>query len=152
MNLLFEFITAMVATMGFSLLFNVGKRDLPVCGLIGAIAWVIYKASMIYYASPILGCLFAAASVGITSFIASRVMKNASTVYIIPGIVPMVPGINVFNTMMAIQDGDMAKAADLGIEMLCMAGAIAIGLLIVESFTVFVKTSVLNKIKVKKRI
>lgn len=131
MHLLTQFILAIFATGGFCLIFRVPLRHIPVCMAIGGLGWVTYEISMYYYASPSIGCFFGACNVGLLSTIASRMFKDASTIFVIPGILCLVPGSAIFNTMAALLRDDFSSAMDVGMQTLLMAGAIAFGLLVI---------------------
>lgn len=129
MFLLTQFVLALFATAGFCIIFRVPVRHIPACVVIGALGWVTYEISMYYYSSPAVGCFFGACVVGLLSTWAAHFLKDASTIYVIPGILCLVPGSNIFNTMAALLRDDLADAAEIGTQTLLMAGAIAIGLL-----------------------
>ena len=52
------------------------------------------------------------------------------TIFIIPGILCLVPGAKIFYTMEALLRNDVQDMAQIGVETLMMAGAIALGLLV----------------------
>ena len=130
-SLLFDFICALMATLGFSIIFHVPGRHMPVAAGIGAIGWVIYQLCTFYGVSDIFGCFLASCAVGLLSDFASRAFKEASTIFIIPGILCLVPGSGMYNSMAALVDGNLETAAQVGITTLMMAGSIALGLLTV---------------------
>ena len=68
---------------------------------------------------------------------------------IIPGILPLVPGLGLYNTMYSLVQKDYALAVSTGTDTLFKSGGIAIGILIITSFT---KTYyiILKRIKLKK--
>ncbi len=129
MFLLTQFVLALFATAGFSVIFRVPVRHIPACVLIGAFGWVTYEISMHYYSSPALGCFFGACVVGLFSNFAARRLKDAATIFVIPGILCLVPGSAIFNTMAATLDEEFIDAAQIGLQTLVMAGGIALGLL-----------------------
>ena len=129
MFLLAQFALALCATAGFSVIFRVPVKHMPVCVLIGAFGWVTYEISMYYYSSPAFGCFLGACTVGLLSNFAARRMKDAATIFIIPGILCLVPGSAIFNTMQSMLQEDFTKAAAIGLQTLMMAGGIALGLL-----------------------
>lgn len=129
MYLLTQFVLALFATCGFSIIFRVPVRHLPPCVIIGALGWVTYEISMYYYSSPAIGCFFAACLVGLLSMFAARIFKDAATIFIIPGILCLVPGSAIFKTMAAMLREDFSVALEIGVQTLMMAGAIAVGLL-----------------------
>lgn len=127
--LLQQFILALFATAGFSIIFRVPIRHIPACVVIGALGWVAYEISMYYYSSPSLGCFFGACIVGLLSNYAARFLKDAATIFIIPGILCLVPGSAIFNTMAAMLREDFTETAEVGLQTLMMAGSITLGLL-----------------------
>ena len=85
-----------------------------------------------------IACFFGACTVGLTSDIASRICKEAATIFVIPGVLPLVPGAGTYYTMLAVVEGNLDQAAAKGIETLAMAGAIALGLLVMGTiFQIF---------------
>lgn len=133
MELFIQFVLALLATCGFCIIFRVPVKDIPVCIIIGALGWVVYKISVYYQVSPVLACFVASCMVGLLSDVASRIFKEASTIFIIPGILCLVPGSNIYQTMAAMLSHDMENTASIGAQTLLMAGAIAAGLLVTGS-------------------
>jgi len=130
-HLLMQFILALLATGGFCVIFRVPIRHISVCALIGAFGWLTEEIAVFYYSSPAIGCFLGACTVGLLSTIASRLFKDASTIFVIPGILCLVPGLKIFNTMYTLLKEDVPGAAQIGTETLMMAGSIAVGLLTV---------------------
>lgn len=130
MHLFSQFMLAFVATMGFAIIFRVPVRHIPVCVVIGGLGWVAYLITESYLDSPAIACFFGACMVGLCSAIATRFFKEAMTIFIIPGILCLVPGAKIFYTMEALLRNDVQDMAQIGVETLMMAGAIALGLLV----------------------
>ena len=150
-DLLMQFIYALFATGGFSILFNVPARQIPFCVITGALSWSTYQLCIHYDLSPILACFLASCFVGLFSDFLSKVRKEASTVFIIPGIICLVPGSNIYYTMAAMLESDFSKTASVGTETLLMAGAIAAGLLIIGSLIKIVRSIVRKTITIRKQ-
>ncbi|MCQ4637606.1 threonine/serine exporter family protein [Anaerovorax odorimutans] len=125
------FFFALFATLGFCIIFHVPTRHIPVAACIGGCGWVVYQLFMSQGTSAIVACFIASCAVGLLSDIASRVFKDASTIFTIPGILCLVPGSGMYNTMAALVSGDLKEAASTGSNTLMMAGSIALGLLAV---------------------
>ena len=149
MHLLQQFILALLATGGFAVIFRVPMRHIPVCMVIGALGWVCYEISMYYYTSPILGCFIGALIVGLLSNFAAKIFKDASTIFVIPGILCLVPGAKIFNTMSALLEDDFKGFAEIGTETLLMAGAIAIGLLTIGAILRVIRSVVRRTINLR---
>lgn len=128
------FVAAMSAT-GFALLFNVPKRSIPKAALAGGLGWMPF----IYFTeifNSILGATFMAALVvGVMSEIFARWFKEAVTVFIIPAIIPLVPGAGMYYSMIAILQSDYSRFATVATETLFIACSISAGILIVSSIT-----------------
>lgn len=134
MMILFQFIYAFLATIGFCILFHVPKKKIGWSSLVGAMGWVTYSYSVYDGQSKLLACFFGACIVGLLADILSRVCREAAIVYIIPGIIPLVPGAGMYYTTLYLINGDLSAAASKGTETLLMAGSISVGLLVVGSF------------------
>lgn len=128
-NIFVEFIFAFLGTLGFTFIFNVPLRHIPVASFIGGAGWAIYYIAVSTGCGIAISCFFGACIVGFSSDIASRICKEAATIFVIPGVLPLVPGAGTYYTMLAVVEGNLEMAADKGIQTLAMAGAIALGLL-----------------------
>lgn len=130
-DLFLQFIYALFATCGFAIIFHVPPKMLPICTLIGALAWTCYQLCMYFDSSPVLSCFVASCLAGFLSDICSRLCKEAATIFIIPGMICLVPGYNIYYTMEALLGSELGSAAKVGSQTLLMAGAIAAGLLVI---------------------
>lgn len=130
MNLFIQFLLALFATLGFCVIFRVPINKIPACIIVGALGWVAYEICMFYLDSSVFGCFVGACVVGLLSSICARVFKEAATVFVIPGILCLVPGYKIYSTMEELLLHNYGNTAEIGIETLMMAGAIAIGLLV----------------------
>ncbi|MBR5488079.1 MAG: threonine/serine exporter family protein [Firmicutes bacterium] len=125
-----EFIFAFLGTLGFTFIFNVPLRHIPIASFVGGAGWVVFQIADAMGCGVAIACFFGACTVGLTSDIASKVYKEAATIFVIPGVLPLVPGAGTYYTMLAVIEGNLDQAAAKGIETLAMAGAIALGLLV----------------------
>lgn len=129
MYLTLQFFLALFSTLGFCIIFRVPVKIIPPCVLIGAFGWIAYQIVVFYNNSAFIACFAASCLVGLLSEIAARIFKDATTIFVIPGILCLVPGSNIFKTMVALLDSDIKDTASIGLQTLMMAGAIAAGLL-----------------------
>ena len=128
------FVFAMLSTMAFGIIFQAPRRSLPLCGVVGAVGWLVY----IYLRNgaeldSFYSNLAAALAVALLSELAARAFKAPVTVFVIPGIFPIVPGLAMYNGMTSI----IEKQYDLGMSLLLQAGmdasAIALGIMFIGS-------------------
>lgn len=130
---------AFLATVAFAVLFQAPRKSLAVSGVIGAVGWVVfvYVRKDLEYSS-FYANLFATISLSLLSELAARVFKQPVTVFVIPGIIPIVPGLGMYNGMAQI----IENRYDQGMNILLTAGldasAIALGMMFMTSiFRVF---------------
>ena len=132
LQLLLQTFLAFVGTIGFSIIFNVNRKELLFCGTAGAAGWLIYQIIIVPYPAAAVAATFLAASVVtiISRFVSNR-RHMPATVYMIPGIIPLVPGIGIYYTMFFAVMGDNSEALLWGLHTLRISGVIAVGLLTV---------------------
>lgn len=131
MNIILQGLFAIGATAGFSIIFHVPAKTIPVCSIVGGLGWALYEFIIGYDSTnAMVASFFAAALVGLLSEICARVFKEAATLFTIPGIMPLVPGIYIFRSMEAMLNGNTSTTT-YGIDCLKIAAAIAFGLLAV---------------------
>lgn len=126
------FLFAAIGTLGYAVTYNISKKLLPLTAVTGGVGWMVFCC---FPTHPVYGCFFAALSVGILGEIFARKFKDAATLFILPGILPLVPGAKMYRMTLALLDKNFSTAATLGIEALSLAGSIAIALITVTSFT-----------------
>ena len=130
-----HFIFSLLGTFGFCILFHVPPRHMAPASIGGAIGWITFVYLSSNGSSSIAACFLGACVVSTLAEVFSRAGKEATTLFIIPGIIPLVPGAPLYYTMRSLLDNDFESAARLGTEALFMAGSIAIALLLVASLT-----------------
>ena len=134
-----QFIFSLLSTIGFAVFFSIPKDSIFKSGMVGALGWIAFYATSIYFKSNIAGTFIAAITVGILGELLARYYKKPATVYIIPGIIPLVPGAGMYYTMLALVENDFLLAANKGTETVFIAAAISIGLIISTSLSKSIK-------------
>jgi uncharacterized membrane protein YjjB (DUF3815 family) len=134
-----QFIFSFLSTIGFAVLFSIPKGSIIKSGIAGASGWVTFYISSMYFESHVAGTFFAAIVVGILGELLARYYKKPATVYIIPGIVPLVPGAGMYYTMLALVEKDFYTAANKGTETFFIAAAISIGIIVSTSLSSSIK-------------
>lgn len=103
-------ISAFIATIGFSIFFHVPKKELLFCGGIGALGWLVYLLCVDFGSSSIIANFAAALIVSQGSSLLAKVRQIPVTILLIPGIIPVVPGAAMYQTMYALLLGDYKEA------------------------------------------
>lgn len=126
-------LAALAACFGFSLLYHIRGKNLLFASLCGAFAWAVYLLASNCFALGILSYLLAGAAAALYSEAAAFVLKSPVTVFLIPGIIPTVPGLAIYRTMENCLLGNVDGFLNSGIEAMKIGGAIALGLILASS-------------------
>jgi len=129
-----EFITAAIATICFSLIFGAPKKYYPLCGLIGALSWVMYISLLDVGLSDTESIFITTVVIIILSRIAAVRCRCPVTVFLIAGIIPLVPGAGIYWSAYYLVTNQFALAADKGFLAFKAAIAIVLGIVIVFEF------------------
>lgn len=133
-------IYALIATLGFGIIFNIRKKNLLFASIGGGLSWFFYLLALSFYKSTLFS-LFIGASVGaFYSEIMARTLKTPVTTFIVCAIIPLVPGSGMYYSMYESIKGNADKSLSLAIDTLSYAGAIAIGILLISSITKLIST------------
>ena len=124
---------ALMGTVGFCILFQVPKRCIIFSSLLGALGWAVYSLCLSYDLSVFIAAFAAASTVAMFGEMFSRIKKEAATVFVIPGILPLGPGMGIYYCMFYFITGDESQMAYWLEQTLMIAGSIAVGLLVVSS-------------------
>lgn len=128
--MIIELLIAFFAAFAFSVIFNVSKSELVFCGLVGLVAQCVYLALFKITADATVSTLLSAATATALSRILATVRKMPVTVFLLSGIISLVPGMGMYNTVYSIISSDYTNALKTGIETVKSACAIAVGIAI----------------------
>ena len=118
---------AAAGTVAFALLFGVPRRFFPYCGIIGGAGWLLYSL-LENRLSAAAATFFAAVLVMLLSrFFAVR-EKCPVTVFLISGIIPLVPGAGIYWAAYYMVTDQLAEAADAGFAAVKAVAAIVLGI------------------------
>ncbi len=120
-----------LGTVGYAVLFNVPKRFYLSCGLTGMAGWLVYHA----IASQTLSAAFASFLGTMAVVFLSRVLsvekKCPITVFLVAGILPLVPGAGIYYTVYYLVTNQLAEAARRGMDSVKVAFAIVLGIVFI---------------------
>lgn len=118
---------AFLATAAFSVLFRIPPRSILVAGATGLIGWIAQVLVSAIWGHPALAAFTGAFAVGLSGAWAARRRREPATVFVTPGIVPLAPGLPLYESMRAFAEGRSVEGALLGVEAAMVAAAIAFG-------------------------
>ena len=130
-----HFIFAGLATCGFAIFFNVQPKLLLWTAPIGALGWLVYVLGVSNYENPMIYSFTAAAVISLCSEILARRLKQPAILFVIPGILPLVPGVGLYQTVYSIMFKKYGLAATIGTKSVIVSIGIALGILVVASLS-----------------
>jgi uncharacterized membrane protein YjjB (DUF3815 family) len=124
---------AFVVSFAVSLTFNIKGHKLVFAGFSGMIGSFVYSAALRITGHANFAILIGATVVGLYSEIAARVLKAPATVFSIPGILPLVPGIAAYEMIRFLERNELTRTVRKLTETVSGAGAIAFGIMLVTA-------------------
>ena len=95
--------------------------------------WVVYVFVITMTGQLFFSVFAGAIAVSVFSEIMARILKMPATVFSVPGIFPLVPGIAAYETIQFLLSDKLQEAGGKMVETLAAAGAIAFGILLVTA-------------------
>ena len=126
-----QLLMAFLGALGFSLLFGIRRRHLWFASLGGLLAWGVYLLADRWIQGDFIPYLLASAFAVVYAELLARLRKSPATLFVIPAILPLVPGGSLYYAMSCAVRGQMAEASRFGMRTLKLALAIAAGISIV---------------------
>jgi uncharacterized membrane protein YjjB (DUF3815 family) len=140
---------ASLATLGFGILFNIKGKKLIIATFGGGLSWFSYLFFTHLHVSGVLSYFIAALVCSIFSETMARICKTPVTTFIVCGIITLVPGGGMYNTMLEFTRGNANLGISKCLETISIAGAIAVGIALVSSLTKLIFKGMDNR-KIKK--
>lgn len=105
---LIQILMGAIGTLGFSIYFRVSERNVAAATFGGALGWGVYLLCFHLWGNVFAANVVATAVVYFWSVAMARVLKAPSNTYLIPGIIPLLPGGPLYYTMAGLVGGDRA--------------------------------------------
>ncbi|HPO03041.1 MAG TPA: threonine/serine exporter family protein [Treponemataceae bacterium] len=128
-----SFALAFLATAAFAWFYHITRYDILWAALFGAAGWIVYLFVSHELGNQFAGYLTGALIVGLCAEFTAVVARKPATVYIVPGIIPFVPGGGMYQTMFEVVLGHGDAAAQKAFSTLTAAASIAVGIAIASS-------------------
>ena len=119
--LLYHFIFSFISSVSFGIVCDVPRKTLVTGGIIGAIGWCRYWE------------------------MCAIKFKNPVTVYFVPGLVPVVPGVTIYDAFRTLLLDEYGNSAKIFLNSFYGAIGLAVGIIIADSIFRVVLKPLLNK-------
>lgn len=134
-GLIAESIACFIGCTGFFVLFNIHGPGGFLCAAGGTLTWFTYRC--ILNSGPderiIMAYFLATMVAALYSEIMARIRKYPAISYLVISVFPLIPGAGVYYTMNHFVRGDMTLFTEKGTQTLAIAGAMAVGILLVST-------------------
>lgn len=130
-----QLVTSIPAALGFALFFNVRKDHIVLATLGGFLTEGMYLLFYSMNSDIFVACLFASLFAAIYSEALSRHYHLPTSIFFIISVIPLVPGRGLFYTMNFAVSGEWSQCIAYALMTLQFALAIAIGIIVIWSFS-----------------
>jgi len=125
-----SWVLSMIATMAFAVLYQIPRKAIVPVGVLGGIGFLLQTAAMRYGMTEVVASFVASLCVCLLSEVLARKLRMPVTVFAVPGIVVLVPGIDAYMAMKAFVLNHELQGVALLSQTSLTAGALASGLVI----------------------
>ncbi len=133
--MMIETLGAFLATLGFGVMFNIKGSKLIAAAIGGALGYFIYDCCLSLGFGDPLSFFIASAGFTIYGEILARRLKTPVTLFIVCALIILVPGGGMYRTMLAIIQGNLDSAVQIGLSSLASAGSLALGTIFISSLS-----------------
>ena len=122
---------AFVGSLGFCMMFRLRAGLLVPASLGGLFCWAVYLTGAQYVEGIFLPSFIASAFAATYAEVLARKLKAPATLFLIPAVVPLVPGSGLYYTISYAVQGDLEVSAGYGTQTLQFVLGIACGMCII---------------------
>lgn len=128
-----DVIVCFVAVAFYCIIMSLPKRAIALSALCASVTYVIFRMIFLMVGAELLGYLAASLLAAFVSELLARICKMPATVFIFPAVIPLVPGIGLYRSMLCLVRSDMSGFASEGTKTLMISGIIAVTVAVVNA-------------------
>lgn len=121
-------LASFAATLGFALLLHAPLRSWLPASLVGAVSYTVYWVMVQFGASDPVSIFLGAALGSLLAHECARRLRIIATVFLTLSIVPMVPGLGLYQCMELLAQGRSGAGAQVGVNAMVTILMIALGI------------------------
>lgn len=142
---------AFLAIFAFSIIIQVPKKYYWCAGTVGGLGWLAYLI-MSEWKGLLLGTFMAALCIAVIAHVFARLLKSPVIVFLIPGILTLVPGAGMYKTVYQLFLGSSQLASKYLIDTIEIAGMIALAIFLVDSIVSIIPKKWETRCNIRRRI
>lgn len=150
MNPFVQILMGGLGTLGFNLLFHIRGRKLLLATLGGVISWSVFLVLEFILPGEPIRYLISAATITVYGEVLARMEKTPTTTFLVPSVVPLIPGSSLYYTMNYALNRQWEEFAQKGFYTLELALALAVGIIGVTTAVRLITVGI-RKIKKKEK-
>lgn len=147
MHLILGTAGSFLAILCLAVLFECPKKHLPYAGIVGAVGGGVYLFSLDCETGVVIASFLSAFVIALLSHTFARALHAPVTIFLIPGILPTVPGAGMYRIVYYIMAGENGQSAYYFVQTLEIAGMIALAIFLVGTFFNVLKQIQMRRIK-----
>ena len=132
----FEFFVAALssglAVLGFCIVFQAPPKYLFACSLNGFFAWSVYLLVELCGLNGLWATFFSTLAADVFAYYSARVLKAPVVLFLVAGILPMVPGVSIYQGVYSLLFG-VGNASQILISAFMATGVIAIAIFVTDT-------------------
>lgn len=144
-ELIIQVIACTIGGLGYALMYNVKKDKIIAATIGGFLTITTYVIANQLLNNIFLATTLASAIITFYSEILARNLKSPATVFLLPGIIPLVPGGGLFYTMTGLLTSNMNQFKSSGTSTFETAAGIAIGVILASVIVHHINTLLYKK-------
>lgn len=125
-------VCSFVGTIAYAVMFQVPRRFYIGCGITGSTGWMVYKIFSMHCSAATASFLGTICTVLVARLLTVR-LKCPITIFLISGIITLVPGAGIYFTAYYLVTNQLAMAAAKGLGAVKVAFAIVLGIVCIVS-------------------
>lgn len=134
-ELILNMIYSFIATWFFALIMNSPKNVLFHSSFIASVGYMVYLLC-VNTGQIKIGFFLGTLIIVFSSEILARVIKMPATIFIFPALIPIVPGLGLYQTMLAFVQNDIFGALEIGVNTILNIGSMAIAMALMSLIVV----------------
>jgi uncharacterized membrane protein YjjP (DUF1212 family) len=118
---------AILASACYAIVFHIPVRAILPAGLAGGLCWLVYLLALPATQSALIATFLASFAAGLVSWVLARLRQSPTTLYTLPGVLPLLPGLPIYSGMLALSQNRSNDGILQLITATFLGGAIAAG-------------------------
>ncbi len=133
LNDIIQILMGYLGTLGFNILFNLRGKKLWLASFGGLLSWTVVLLLDTWLPSETMRFFLGSAAGALYGEILARVEKTPTTTFLVPSVIPLIPGSALYYTMNYALNKQWHLFGQQAFYTLTLAGALAVGIIAVTT-------------------